>query len=184
MSSGKTKLKVIGLALAVTLGSAAGGASAYADNDYNWHNSSHQSENNSHRESNNDHDGDRSNDRNNDRHDSGHERYHGSHREAFNDNDRQSIRVYMHRHHHHWDCPTGLARKHNGCRPPGKARYEVGRRLPDGVEYVVAPYQLRRHLHPAPHGYQYIRVDDDVLLMSKNDRTIIDAVSLLSDLAR
>lgn len=103
---------------------------------------------------------------------------------AINKKDRQAIHRYM-QGHKHGSCPPGLAKKHNGCLPPGQARkYEIGKKLPSGVAYVQVPYSLRRHLEPLQPGYEYVRVDNDVLMVSKADRIIVDAVTLMSDLAQ
>jgi Ni/Co efflux regulator RcnB len=100
-------------------------------------------------------------------------------------NDRETIRHYMQGHSHRTSCPPGLAKKHNGCMPPGQARkYEIGKKLPEDVTYEFLPYALRRNLQPLQSGYQYVLVDNDVLLMSKTDRTIADIVTLMSDLSQ
>lgn len=96
-------------------------------------------------------------------------------------NDRTVIRDYVandwHRH-----CPPGLAKKHNGCMPPGQAkkRYRIGERLPDNVVFVPVPVELRERLHPVPSGYEYVQVDKDILLISEAGKKVIDAVTLLS----
>ena len=100
-----------------------------------------------------------------------------------NDNDRQSIQRYV-KTNYRPHCPPGLAKKNNGCLPPGQAsRYKIGQKLPSDIPYVVVPYAISRHWKLPQSGYQYVGVDNDVLLMSKSDRTIVDAVRLLSDLA-
>lgn len=83
-------------------------------------------------------------------------------------------------------CPPGLAKKHNGCTPPGQAkrRYIVGYPLPSNVTYYMVPHEVRSHLRPVPEGYQYVRVDDDVLLMNSTTKHIIDAVTLLSAIGK
>jgi len=59
-------------------------------------------------------------------------------------------------------CPPGLAKKNNGCLPPGQAKklYNVGQRLPYGynswVPYNQIPYDLRRQSSYDPYGrYAY-----------------------------
>ncbi|MBI1216042.1 MAG: hypothetical protein GC185_09525 [Alphaproteobacteria bacterium] len=94
--------------------------------------------------------------------------------------DRNVIRTYL-RDNYRAKCPPGLARKHNGCLPPGIAKkYGIGRPLPEGVEYRELPGDLLRELHHAPHGYRYVRVDKDVLLISEATKKVVDAVTLLS----
>jgi Ni/Co efflux regulator RcnB len=96
-------------------------------------------------------------------------------------NDRREIRDYITRDYHH-HCPPGLAKKHNGCLPPGQAKklYRIGERLPDNVVFVPVPDDLRRRLGPVPSGYEYVKVDKDVLLISEASKKVIDAVTLLS----
>jgi Ni/Co efflux regulator RcnB len=164
MSSGKTQLKTKTLGIALILALCATGGlsvSAHADKGGNGHRNGHE------------------------RHDysSDNERSHGRDVIVINDKDREVIYKYAKSHYRH--CPPGLAKKHNGCLPPGHAkRYEVGKRLPDDVAYVSVPYSLRRSLQAPPPGYQYVRVDNDVLLMSKSDRVVTDAITLLNDLAQ
>lgn len=78
-------------------------------------------------------------------------------------------------------CPPGLAKKHNGCMPPAHAkRYIVGEVLPHDVVYYEVPRHVLVRLEPAPYGTRYVRVDEDVLLISEASKKIIDAFTLLS----
>jgi Ni/Co efflux regulator RcnB len=71
-------------------------------------------------------------------------------------------------------CPPGLAKKHNGCMPPGQAkkydhdRVVVGERLPPGAVYTV-PRRVLSTLPPPPHGYRYAVVNNRVVLVSRSD---------------
>ena len=98
---------------------------------------------------------------------------------AIANSDREQIRRYL---GSHSNCPPGLAKKNNGCLPPGQAkkRYVVGHTLPSSVTYYPVPRDLLVGLGPVPNGYQYIQVDQDVLLISEASHHIIDAVTLLS----
>ena len=55
-------------------------------------------------------------------------------------------------------CPPGLAKKNNGCRPPGQAKkqYAVGQRLPYGYNgytpYNQIPYDVRSQYNLDPYG--------------------------------
>lgn len=95
--------------------------------------------------------------------------------------DRDIIRQYL-RSEYRSNCPPGLAKKNNGCLPPGQAkkRYSIGGILPDDVVWVPVSLELRRHLSPLPRGYQYVQVDKDVLLIAEASKKVIDAVTLLS----
>lgn len=74
-------------------------------------------------------------------------------------------------------CPPGLAKKHNGCLPPGQAKkWVVGRVLPrEIIYYSVAPSVLVR-LGPAPAGHQFVRVASDILLIAIGTGMVIDAI--------
>ena len=69
-------------------------------------------------------------------------------------------------------CPPGLAKKHNGCMPPGQAkkydRVIVGERVPAGATYVI-PQPVLSTLPPPPHGYRYAVVNNRVVLVSRGD---------------
>jgi len=79
-------------------------------------------------------------------------------------------------------CPPGLAKKDNGCMPPGQAKkqWELGRPLPIEVYYEPLPPVLMRQLSPAPAGYQYVRVANDILMMAVGTRLIAGEVADLS----
>src|SRR5262249_37678595 len=55
-------------------------------------------------------------------------------------------------------CPPGLAKKHNGCLPPGQAKklYNVGQRYPSGYgvpwTYNQIPYDVRNRYGLNPYG--------------------------------
>lgn len=78
-------------------------------------------------------------------------------------------------------CPPGLAKKHNGCLPPGQAkRYAIGQTLPEGLEYWNLPPDMLTLLPHAPRGTRYVGVDKDVLLISEAGKKVLDAITLLS----
>ena len=58
-------------------------------------------------------------------------------------------------------CPPGLAKKNNGCLPPGQAKklYNVGQRLPLSYgtpwAYNQIPYDVRSHYGLQPYGNYY-----------------------------
>lgn len=101
------------------------------------------------------------------------------------DDDRMVLRGYLDD-EYKTNCPPGLAKKHNGCLPPGQAkkRYEIGHKLPDDILYQPVPRYILDRLHPAPSGYKYVKVDTDVLLIGEASKNIIDAVTLLSGVGR
>ena len=76
-------------------------------------------------------------------------------------------------------CPPGLAKKNNGCMPPGQAKklYNVGQRWPGNYGYAwnynQIPYDLRQQYGFDPNsryyygdGYLY-RVDPATMLISQ-----------------
>jgi len=74
-------------------------------------------------------------------------------------------------------CPPGLAKKHNGCMPPGQAKkWHVGQPLPRHVTYYQVPRQLVVEIGQPPSGYRYVRVSSDILLMAIGTRMIVDAI--------
>lgn len=101
------------------------------------------------------------------------------------DDDRAVLRNYLEGEFRK-SCPPGLAKKHNGCLPPGIAKksYAVGGHLGDEVVYSSVPSWVLAKLRPAPDGYKYVRVDSDVLLIGEASKKIIDAVTLLSGVGK
>lgn len=74
-------------------------------------------------------------------------------------------------------CPPGLAKKYNGCMPPGQARkWGVGRRLPPNVMFYDLPPHLIRQLGTPRPGYRYVRVAADILLIAAGTGMVIDAI--------
>ena len=76
-------------------------------------------------------------------------------------------------------CPPGLAKKHNGCLPPGQAkkRWAIGRPLPRDVIFYDLPPPLVVDLGPPPLGYRYARVANDVLLLAIGTGMVVDAIT-------
>lgn len=78
-------------------------------------------------------------------------------------------------------CPPGLAKKNNGCMPPGQAKkYVVGQRLPSNVIYYQVPQTVIYQLGAAPSGYRYVRVASDILLLAVGTGMVVDAIQNLS----
>ena len=58
----------------------------------------------------------------------------------FGDQQRVVIREYYGKQHKAGRCPPGLAKKNNGCMPPGQARkWTVGQPLPRDVVFYPVP---------------------------------------------
>ena len=94
----------------------------------------------------------------------------------FNDRHRAEVhRYYVEHYGGGKGCPPGLAKKHNGCMPPGQARkWDVGRPLPRDVVVYTVPPPVLTYLPPAPVGYRYQRVGGDLVLVHISDRMVVD----------
>lgn len=80
-------------------------------------------------------------------------------------------------------CPPGLAKKNNGCMPPGQAKkYSVGRPLPSDVVYYPVPAAVIAQLPPVPAGHKYVRVAADILLIAVGTSMVVDAITDLGRL--
>ena len=74
-------------------------------------------------------------------------------------------------------CPPGLAKKGNGCMPPGQARkWAMGRPLPRDLAYYDLPYDLMVGLPPTFSGHRYVRVAGDVLMIAVGTSMVVDAM--------
>ena len=100
------------------------------------------------------------------------------------DRDRSTIQGYYRTQYLAGNCPPGLAKKGNGCLPPGQAKkvWTLGQPLPAGIVYAALPGVLLGQLGPPPVGYEYIRVANDILLMAVGARLIAAAVADLASL--
>ncbi len=98
---------------------------------------------------------------------------------TISDRDRNTVYSYYRTEYNQGRCPPGLAKKGNGCLPPGQAKkmWVIGQPLPTGVAYEALPSALLRQLSPAPAGYQYVRVANDVLMMAAGTRLIAGALA-------
>ena len=100
----------------------------------------------------------------------------------FRDHDRVAIRDYFGGYVQSGRCPPGLAKKHNGCMPPGQAKkWAIGRPLPRDVIYYALPPDLVVMIAAPPSGYRYVRVGADVLMIAVGTGMVAAAIE---DLAR
>ena len=76
------------------------------------------------------------------------------------------------------NCPPGLAKKNNGCLPPGQAkkRYVVGQPLGAGVTYNPIPAELSVRIGKPPEGYLYVTLDGDLLKLAVGTLLVVDAI--------
>jgi len=97
---------------------------------------------------------------------------------TFSSGQRDSVQVYFVEKHGRGHCPPGLAKKDNGCLPPGQAkkRYVVGHPLPHGVEIHEIPAEISIRVGPPPAGYRYGMVDGDLVKLAVGTQLIVDAI--------
>ena len=95
----------------------------------------------------------------------------------FGNNDRRIINEYYAPEFRAGHCPPGLAKKGNGCMPPGQAKkWYKGRPLPQGIAYYDLPPDLVYRMPPPPRGHRYVRVGSDILLLSIGSGIVVDAM--------
>ena len=99
----------------------------------------------------------------------------------FNDEHRTYVRQYYSQHYGDGRrCPPGLAKKNNGCLPPGQARkWNVGQPIPRGVTVYSVPQPVLVHLPPPPYGYRYARIGGDIVLVQVQTNIIVDIIQAL-----
>lgn len=74
-------------------------------------------------------------------------------------------------------CPPGLAKKHNGCQPPGQARkWQRGQALERDVVFYPVPQEVVLRIGLPPAGYRYVRVLNDILVVAIGSNMVIDAM--------
>lgn len=74
-------------------------------------------------------------------------------------------------------CPPGLAKKNNGCLPPGQAKkYAIGHPLPRDVVFYPVPSSVVVQLGAPPAGHKYVRVATDILLIAIGTSLVVDAI--------
>ena len=97
---------------------------------------------------------------------------------VFSDPHREAARSYFVTQYGRGNCPPGLAKKNNGCLPPGQAkkRYVVGQPLPRGVVVAELPKELAVRIGPAPAGYRYGILDGDLLKLGVGTMLVADAI--------
>ena len=97
---------------------------------------------------------------------------------VFSDPHREAARSWFVNQYGRGNCPPGLAKKNNGCLPPGQAkkRYVVGQPLPSGIVVAELPRELNQRLGSAPAGYRYGLLDGDVVILAIPTRLVVDAI--------
>ena len=74
-------------------------------------------------------------------------------------------------------CPPGLAKKGNGCQPPGQTKqWQKGRALGSDVRYYDIPNELRIRLPAPPLNHKYVQLGTDLLLIAVGTAIVVDAI--------
>jgi len=109
---------------------------------------------------------------------SGWDRDHGERgRMHFDDGQRVVVRDYYVKELRSGHCPPGLAKKHNGCTPPGQAKkWQMGYPLPREVIFYDLPPSLLVQIGAPPSGYRFVRVASDILMIAVGTGLVVDAI--------
>ncbi|HDI59558.1 MAG TPA: hypothetical protein ENF48_04235 [Desulfobacteraceae bacterium] len=108
-----------------------------------------------------------------DRRDGRGDRYH----RFFANRDRSPIDRYYANQFRRGHCPPGLAKKGNGCMPPGQAKkWKLYHPLPRDVIFYDLPREVLVHLGPPPSGHRFVRVAGDILLIAVGTGMVVDAI--------
>ena len=90
-------------------------------------------------------------------------------------------RMYIHKYYgdkfRSGNCPPGLAKKNNGCMPPGQAKkWMIGRPLPRDVIFYDLPPEVLVQLGPVPSRHRFVRVASDILMIAVGTGMVVDAI--------
>lgn len=95
----------------------------------------------------------------------------------FDDHHRSVMHDYYTEQYRSGHCPPGLAKKHNGCLPPGQAkRWQIGQPLPREVIFYDLPREVVIQLGPPPSRHRYVRVANDILMIAVGTGMVVDAI--------
>lgn len=101
----------------------------------------------------------------------------------FTDSQRRAVVDYYEPQFRAGNCPPGLAKKKNGCMPPGQAKkWRKGYPLPGDVIYYPVPDGISVRLGLPPSGHKFVRVATDILLIAVGTGMVIDAIDDLGRL--
>jgi hypothetical protein len=102
---------------------------------------------------------------------------------TFTTSQREKAQAYFVEQHGRGGCPPGLAKKNNGCLPPGQAkkRYTVGTALPGDIPTRPISAELSIRIGAPPAGYTYVMLDGDLLKLAVGTLLVVDAIVGLVD---
>lgn len=100
----------------------------------------------------------------------------------FNTSQRDTVRNYYSDMYRQGKCPPGLAKKNNGCQPPGQAKkWRKGFPLDAGITFYDIDNGLMARLGKPPSGYKYVRVASDILMLAIGTNLVVDAIENLGN---
>jgi hypothetical protein len=95
----------------------------------------------------------------------------------FDNGNRDAVRRYY-ASHPPKPCPPGLAKKNNGCLPPGQAKnWQIGQPLPATVVVQPVPQPILVSLPKVPPGHKYVQVAGDILLIAVGSKMVVDGIN-------
>ncbi|PQA77357.1 hypothetical protein [Rhodoferax sp. TS-BS-61-7] len=95
----------------------------------------------------------------------------------FGDDQRHAAHDYYGKQKAKGHCPPGLAKKNNGCMPPGQAKkWAKGQPLPRDVVFYPVPRAVTVKIGLPPAGYKYVRVANDILMIAIGTSMVVDAI--------
>ena len=101
----------------------------------------------------------------------------------FEERHRVVIREYFETEFRSGKCPPGLAKKHNGCMPPGQAKkWRIGAPLPREVVFYDLPPEIVVRIGVPPPGHRYVRAAADILLIAIGTGMVVDAITDLASM--
>ena len=100
------------------------------------------------------------------------------------DRDRTTVYTYYRTEFGAGRCPPGLAQEGQWLPAPGPGQKALGRGSAAAAGGCLLPAcrrVLMQQLAPVPPGYEYVRVDNDVLLMDMVNRMVADVIDDLNE---
>lgn len=95
----------------------------------------------------------------------------------FGSGQREQVQTYYRQQAQSGHCPPGLAKKNNGCLPPGQAKkWAMGKPLPRDVVYTPIDPRVMVRLGTPPAGHRFVQVAADILLIAVGTSMVVDAI--------
>ena len=95
----------------------------------------------------------------------------------FDDERRELVGNYYKSNQGRKACPPGLAKKGNGCLPPGQAKkWQLGHALQANTPYQSVPQEVLRLLGKPPAGEHYGMIDEDILLLADVTELVLEVI--------